>query len=252
MLRRAGDALPNGWKDLFLQLGLWLGFIAAYQVARGLADRGAADAFENGRLVIDIQRGLHTFIEPDLQRVVLQGGDVLVHALNWTYWLSQFVVVGLALLWIYLARNDAFARIRNWIIAANLIGLVGYIMIPTAPPRMFPEWGFVDTLAQSSALNHGSGLVELVSNPYAAMPSLHAADALIVGFALASLVRSRWLKILWTLWPSWVWFAVMATGNHFWLDIAAGVGAAAMAVTLLTWHELRRDPLAPCYGTRRW
>ena len=252
MIRRAGQALPHGWRDLFLQLGLWLGFIAAYQLARGLADRGAADAFENGRVVIDIQRNLHTLIEPDLQRVVLQGGDVLVHALNWTYWLSQFVVVGLALLWIYLFRNEAFARVRNWIIAANLIGLVGYILLPTAPPRMFPEWGFVDTLAQSSALNHGSGLVELASNPYAAMPSLHAADALIVGFALASLVRSRWLKLLWTLWPSWVWFAVMATGNHFWLDIAAGVGVAALATAVLAWHGERRDELAPCYGTRRW
>src|ERR671917_141593 len=105
---------------------------------------------------------------------------------------------------------------------------------------MFPEQGFVDTLASSSSLNHGSSLVELASNPYAAMPSLHSADALIVGFALASLVRSRWLKVAWTLWPTWVWFSVMATGNHFWLDIAAGVGVAVLAATLLTWLE-RRD-----------
>ncbi len=35
--------------------------------------------------------------------------------------------------------------------------------------------------------------------------------------------------MLWTLWPAWVWFAVMATGNHFWLDIAAGVGVALVA-----------------------
>ena len=66
MIRRAGQALPHGWRDLFLQLGLWLGFIAAYQLARGLADRGAADAFENGRVVIDIHRNLHTLIEQDI------------------------------------------------------------------------------------------------------------------------------------------------------------------------------------------
>ncbi|MDQ3870724.1 MAG: phosphatase PAP2 family protein [Chloroflexota bacterium] len=252
MVRRVGTRLPGGWSDLFLQIGLWLGFIAAYQLARGVADRGAADAFENGRVVIDIERNLHTLIESDLQRVMLHGGGVLVHALNLTYWLSQFVVVAVALLWIYLFRNEAFARVRNWIIATNLIGLVGYILLPTAPPRMFPEWGFVDTLAQSSALNHGSGLVQLASNPYAAMPSLHAADALIVGFALAGLVRTRWLKVAWTLWPTWVWFSVMATGNHFWLDIAAGVGAAALAATLLAWHEERREQVAPCFSTRRW
>ena len=110
-----------------------------------------------------------------------------------------------------------------------MLALVGYVLMPTAPPRMFPEEGFVDTLAQSSALNHGSGLIQLASNPYAAMPSIHAADALIIGFAMATLVQSRWAAILWTLWPSWVWFSVMATGNHFWLDIAAGVGVAVVA-----------------------
>ena len=70
--------------------------------------------------------------------------------MNWTYWLSQFAVVGLALLWIYFFRTDAFARVRNLLIAANLLGLIGYALVPTAPPRMFPEVGFVDTLAQSA------------------------------------------------------------------------------------------------------
>jgi membrane-associated phospholipid phosphatase len=88
-------------------------------------------------------------------------------------------------------------------------------------------------------VNHGSGFIELASNPYAAMPSIHAADALIIGFAMAMLVRSRWARLAWTLWPSWVWFTVMATGNHFWLDVAAGVGVAALAATMLAWMEGR-------------
>jgi membrane-associated phospholipid phosphatase len=64
------------------------------------------------------------------------------------------------------------------------------------------------------------------------MPSLHAADALIVGIVLASLVRRRVWKVMWLVWPLWVWFAVMATGNHFWLDVLAGIalGSAAMYV----------------------
>jgi membrane-associated phospholipid phosphatase len=248
---RLRQILPHGWGDLWLQVGIWLAFVAAYQLARGVADRSPAEALENGRIVMDIERSLHSLVERDLQRVVTES-SILVEAVNWTYWLSQFAVVGAALLWIYLFRNDAFVRVRNWIIAANVIGLVGYVVVPTAPPRMFAEEGFVDTLAASSSLNHGSSLVELASNPYAAMPSLHSADALIVGFALASLVRSRWLKAVWTLWPTWVWFSVMATGNHFWLDIAAGVGVAVLAATLLAWLE-RRDEMAPAFSApRRW
>jgi hypothetical protein len=234
---------PRGWRDFALQLGIWLGFGLVYQLARGFADRDPLEAVVNGRLVIDIERGLHTLIEPDLQRVVTQNAVVL-DVFNWTYWLSQFPVIGLALLWIYLFRNEAFLRVRNLVLATNLLGLIGYVLMPTAPPRMFPEEGFVDTLASSAALNHGSGLIQLASNQYAAMPSLHAADALIVGFAMASLASSRWVRLAWTLWPSWVWFSVMATGNHFWLDIAAGVGVAVLAWTALAWVESRRETVS--------
>jgi len=235
---------PRGWRDFVLQLGIWVGFGLAYQLARGIADRDPLQAMVNGRLVIDIERGLHTLIEPDLQRVVIQN-DLFLDAFNWTYWLSQFPVIGLALLWIYLFRNESFLRVRNLILTTNLLGLIGYVVMPTAPPRMFPEEGFVDTLASSTALNHGSGLVQLASNQYAAMPSLHAADALIIGFAMASLARSRWVRLAWTLWPSWVWFSVMATGNHFWLDIAAGIGVAVVAWTAVAWLEARRGEVPP-------
>jgi membrane-associated phospholipid phosphatase len=61
------------------------------------------------------------------------------------------------------------------------------------------------------------------------MPSLHAADSLIVGLTMAVLVRRRLFKALWLAWPAWVAFCVMATGNHFWLDIAAGAAVALLA-----------------------
>ena len=88
---------------------------------------------------------------------------------------------GATLLWVYFRHHERFAGFRNWLIAANLVGLVGYVLMPTAPPRMFPEWGFVDTLGQFSSINHDSGLIAFAANPYAAMPSLHSMDALIVG-----------------------------------------------------------------------
>ena len=253
MLRRLARALPRGPKDLIVQLTIWFGFFFAYQLARGFADHDAIRAYLNGRLVIGAERATHTLIEVDLQRVVMHTGGVLLEAVNWTYWFSQFVVLGLALLWIYLRHNDAFARARNWVLATNMLALVGYVAMPTAPPRLFPEDGFIDTLARSASLNHGSGLVELAANPFAAMPSVHSADALIVGFFMTSLVRHRWAKIAWTLWPSWVWFSVMATGNHFWLDVAGGVGVAMVAGTWLAWIEGRRAEVPAAFSPpERW
>jgi PAP2 superfamily len=224
--------LPRGWVDLFRQVLIWFGFVLAYQVARGIADRSPSVAFKNGRDVIDIERRVTGLWELSLQSWT-ESYVVLGRLTSWTYWLSQFAVVGLALLWVYFRRYDHFIKFRNVLMLANVIGLFGYVLLPTAPPRMFPEVGFVDTLAGMGTPNHGSTLVQLASNPYAAMPSLHAADALIVGITLAILVRPIWLKVLWLLWPMWVWFSVMATANHFWLDIAAGIAVALVAALLI-------------------
>jgi membrane-associated phospholipid phosphatase len=232
LVAAAGRRLPRGWAHLGLQFAIWIGFYFVYQLARGLADHGGtATAFANGQWVIDRQRDLHSMVELTLQKAV-ERSDLLIQATSWTYWLSQFAVVGIALLWVYFRAHERFFRFRDTLIAANLMGLVGYVLMPTAPPRMFPAAGFDDTLAHA-AVNHSSSVVAFAANPYAAMPSLHSVDALIVGVTMALVVRHRWAKALWLVWPAWVWFSVMATGNHFWLDIAAGVlvaGAAALLV----------------------
>jgi len=224
--------LPRGWRHLALQFALWMGFYVVYQVVRGLADRDITTAFWNGLHVIRIEERLGALFEPTLQRAV-DSSELLIKATTYTYWLSQFVVVGATLLWVYFRHYDRFARFRNWLITANLVGLLFYVLVPTAPPRMFPAWGFVDTLAQYSGVNHESGLVALTANPYAAMPSLHAMDAFIVGVVMLGVCRSLPARVLWLLWPAWVWFSVMGTGNHYWLDIVAGVAIALVCGIVL-------------------
>jgi membrane-associated phospholipid phosphatase len=230
--------LPRGWGDLARQICIWFGFLLMYQLARGIADRNPAQAFENGLRVIGFERHVHGLVELSFQRFVDSSG-FLVSVASWTYWNSEFTVVGLALLWVYLRRNEAFYRFRNTILLANVIGLVGYVLLPTAPPRMFPDFGFDDTLSQFASLNHGSGLINFVANPYAAMPSLHAADALILGVVLVAVSRNWFAKLVWALWPAWVWFSVMATGNHFWLDVLAGVCVALVALAIVYRREWR-------------
>ena len=236
--------LPRGWAHLALQFGFWIGFYFAYQLARGVADRnGVAAAFANAEWIIDFQRSLGSMIELNLQRAV-EGSTVLIQATSITYWLSQFAIVGLALIWVYFKAHERFYGFRNMLIVGNLIGLVGYVLLPTAPPRMFPGAGFTDTLAAHSTVNHSSTFVAFSSNPYAAMPSLHALDALIVSVVMATVVRRRWAKALWLAWAPWVWFAVMATGNHFWLDVAAGVLVAGVAAAIVyrPWRHVRTNP----------
>ena len=230
--------LPRGYRDLGRQLAIWLGFLLAYQVARGMADREGAAPAANAWKVMDVERRFGTLWELSLQGL-LESSRVLVWATSWTYWLSQFTVMFVTLFWVYLRRNELFLRFRNSIIVANLIGLVGYVLLPTAPPRMFPGLGFVDVLERFGIVKHSSAIIELASNPYAAMPSLHAADALLVGVTMAFAVRRRIFKAVWIAWPVWVWFCVIATGNHFWLDVVAGVAVAALAAVLVYRRPLR-------------
>jgi hypothetical protein len=223
--------LPRGWGDLGRQMIIWFGFALGYQIVRAAADRDPAKAFANGLRVFDFEtRVTHRFYELTFQNFVDQR-HWLAQLVSWTYWNSEFTVVGLALLWVYIRRHDYFLNFRNSILLANVIGLVGYIYMPMAPPRLL-QIGFVD--------NHTDGLVQLAANPYAAMPSLHACDSLIVGITLCRVTKHWWAKLFWCLWPAWVWFAVMATGNHFWLDCIAGVVVALVAMAIVSkWSWIR-------------
>ena len=206
------------------QLALWLGFYVSYLAVRGAVDQDAPQAYANGRSVIHFEhRWLHHLFELTVQRIA-DSSHLLLTAAAWTYWNSEFTVIGLTLLWVYLRRHERFARFRNAILLANLIGLVGYLLMPTAPPWMFQQTNVV------VGVNHSYEFIHALGNQYAAMPSLHAADALIVGYCLALSSRRLWAKALWALWPLWVWFCVVATANHYVLDVLAGIAVAVVSL----------------------
>src|SRR5438132_14429281 len=165
MVRVGRRYLPRGYAHFVLQIAIWFGFLAAYQVARGFADHNTTKAFQNGLRVIDFESRAHALFELTFQNVALSYhwlGDLT----SFTYWNSEFTVVGLALLWVYFRRHDAFPRFRNTVLLANVLGLIGYVFLPTAPPRFFTSVGFTDTLADLGGLNQGSGLIEFAANPY--------------------------------------------------------------------------------------
>jgi membrane-associated phospholipid phosphatase len=225
--------LPRGYSDFGRQVVIWLGFSVSYMLVRSLVDRNPTKALINGLRVIDFeQRTLHHLFEQTAQHIA-DSSHLLLTAAAWTYWNSEFTVITLALLWVYLRRHDQFARFRNAILLANVMGLAGYALMPTAPPWMFPGL-FTD------GVNHSSGIITSLANPYAAMPSLHAGDALIVGICLFQACRNRYSKVLWALWPAWVWFCVIATANHYVLDVLAGIAVGLVALAVVTWFARRR------------
>jgi membrane-associated phospholipid phosphatase len=108
------------------------------------------------------------------------------------------------------------------------LALVGYLVYPAAPPRLLPEWGFSDTVAQAVGPSQANS-AKVLYNPYAAMPSMHVAFALMIAIPAMKLVANRAIRCLWAVYPALVTFVVVVTANHFWLDAAFGVAVAAVS-----------------------
>ena len=115
-----------------------------------------------------------------------------------------------------------------------------FALYPTAPPRM-AHLGIGDSLALSQHTSH-SPVLSALYNPYAAMPSLHMAFAVIAGGSLARYASHRWAKIAGLVYPLFVAAEVVATGNHYVLDLAAG--AATVVISALATRRVLR-PSAP-------
>ena len=138
----------------------------------------------------------------------------------------HFGVTALAVRWVYRERRQAFPIVRTTLIASTALALVGYVVYPAAPPRL-AGLGFSDTVTKHTGLNLSSDLLGSFYNPVAAVPSLHFGYALIVGVVVFKLARRRWVRLLGAVYPAFMLFDIVATGNHFWFDAAAGGAVVA-------------------------
>ena len=231
--------LPNGWPDLLRQIVLFCGAYWLYRLVRGATDGRVAEAFGHARDVIALERGVGLFFEPAVQAWA-EGTDWVIDVASWAYVNTHFTVTTLTLAFIYLRRNASFYFIRNMFMVAMLLALVGYAAFPTAPPRYMPEWGFTDSVAQLTGLTGSGSSADALYNPFAAVPSMHVAFALMLGLPMARMARRRWVSALWLAYPLFVSFVVVVTANHWWFD--AATGALVAAVSALAAMALR--PLA--------
>jgi len=194
---RLFSLLPRGSLDLVRQIAIVSLFDIAYELSRVVATGGRGAAFAHAHSVVDTERSLGIFRELSVQRFALHAPGIVLDVANWTYFNAQFTVTFAFLLWAYLRHTDRYTTIRNTVIAADAIGLIASL-----------------------------------ANPYAAMPSLHTAYALIFVVSGVVLARRWWFRGMWALYPGLVVFSIIATANHFMLDAMAGAAVAVLAGTL--------------------
>ena len=85
-----------------------------------------------------------------------------------------------------------------------------------------PEYGFIDTVNAHSSVNHDSALAKLLINPFAAVPSMHCAVALMIGGTGFMVCKNRFARAFWACWPLLVAWVTIVTANHYWVDAVLG------------------------------
>ncbi|MGW5861993.1 phosphatase PAP2 family protein [Streptomyces sp. NPDC055239] len=221
------------WTELPLILVVY----ALYSAGRLLARGDVSTAVDHGVGILRVEKFLRLNAESPLNRLFTEHAWIGVPADFW-YASLHYVVTPLILVWVFRSHAVQFRAARAWLMTSTLIGLVGFTLLPTCPPRLLSAGhGFVDTMAQYSDYGWWGGEASAprglggMTNQYAAMPSLHVGWALWCGVMLWRHGRSPLAKVAAVGYPLITTIVVMGTANHYFLDAVAG--AVVMGVGLL-------------------
>jgi PAP2 superfamily len=220
---------PRWWGELLVLA--WLAWL--YDIVNNFAPLREKAALAHGRGILALERSLHVAPELALNRW-LAAHHTLAAILSYYYDNAHFVVTFGLLGWLWWRRADIYRPLRNTLVAINVIGMIVFWRYPVAPPRLLVSKGFTDVVAASHTVGSWhTGSLATDANQFAAMPSLHIAWAVWCTLALWQLSRKTWVRVLATLYPCLTAFAVLATGNHYLLDLLGGLATFALALALV-------------------
>ena len=209
------------------EVALALGAYGLYLLVRRavMNPTGQNRARRNAEAVMAAERRLGCDIAPRVHEVALRAPRA-VGVLNAGYALGNTALSVGWLILLFRRRDPVYPRERRALLAAFMGALPVFLALPTAPPRH--QEGFVDTLEASGVdLDHPQ-LVHFY-NPIAAMPSHHMAFAVVTGLGLASRAGRPLGRAAWLGYAPAVGTIVVATGNHYLLDVAAGAALGLVA-----------------------
>lgn len=163
-------------------------------------------------------------------------GRSLTEFSAWTHWF-WFIQPYATLLWVLIRHNDRFPASARQMAAVFDVGCVLYFVVPTAPPWWASENGYTEEEVKRVMIEFGERIWgpawsrifgTLASNPWAAMPSLHFATALLAAILLHD-VGNRFEKTVGWGYAGSLGFALVYLGEHYVTDLLAGA-AVVLAV----------------------
>jgi membrane-associated phospholipid phosphatase len=242
----------DGRAPLWIELAVvgWLFYL--YDTVNNLAPIRQQLAARNAVGLIGFEHSLH--LSPELAiNAWLSVHATLASIASYYYFFAHGLVTFAVLALLWWKRPALYRRQRTLLVIINLVAFVVFWRYPLAPPRMFPNLGFVDVIASShSLLSWSSGALVHDADQLAAMPSLHIAWAIWSSLSLWLLLRRRIVALLSIAYPLATALVVMGTGNHYALDVIAGAATVPLAFALargLDWllaraRQLSREAVA--------
>lgn len=272
------DPSLRWWKEVLFAVAVY----AVYSIVRNLFGSAGGDphpAFGHAKDIIEIERALHLYIEPHLQRWYLHlPGHGLIRGWNVYYGIAHFVVTFVALVWLFRSDKARYPLWRNTLALTTCLAVVGFAVYSLMPPRLLDDpgqygacqiyapkaaaaaptgaltasgcdrYGFVDTVAKYGGwISFGNQGMKEVSNQYAAMPSMHIGWSTWSALVLVPLLRRRWAKVLAMLYPAITLVCIIVTGNHYWIDGLGGLaflGAGFALARVVTVRTARPVPVS--------
>jgi PAP2 superfamily len=239
---------PVWWQEIaIIAFGYWM-----YTLGRNAIPEQESIARRHGRSIQHLQDILHLNWEMSFNRFVADT-EWLAQFLNYYYSTMHFIVTIGVMVWLFVRRSHVYRGARTVLVTTTLLALLGFTLYPTAPPRLLPEYDYIDTVVKFHTWGSlADPDIAQHSNQYAAMPSLHIGWALWSGIAIFLCARRLWVRILGLAHPAVTLVVIVGTANHFILDAVVGALLLMLAFGfqwLLSGHGAFVAPVdAPDFG----
>lgn len=211
--------------------------VFCYFQVRGLTNADPTVAIRHAQQLMDLEEQLGLRFELAVQARLI-AHDSLYDVANWIYVWGHWPVIILVMLWLVIHHRHVFLRLRDGMLVSGALGLIVFVTYPVAPPRLVDPQ-LVDTVTERSRAYRYLQPPNFV-NQYAALPSLHAGWDLLVGISIVTAGGTLLVRLIgWTL-PVLMSLAVIATANHYVVDVVAGIALALIGHLVAIQLERRR------------
>ncbi len=217
----------------------WVGlmaFLLAYAKSRAIADTLGMPVQEQSVIGIDEALGFGETWVHRSQGLIDWSGEVAWWEVSFPLTYSTHFLASMGVLvFLYVRNRPRWKQFMVRWVTLSMVGLMGYILLPTVPPWLASENGTVDIVREGNPRAWSAVGAETIAdlfefgrdsvNPIAAMPSLHAAyPMLLLLFFWSS--RGWFGRMLLSFYAIHMGFAIVISGQHWVIDVFAGWACA--------------------------